>query len=41
MKLHLFTQCHTDEIHTCCFKPNGTLLASGPVEDYKTEIHIY
>ena len=35
-------QCNTEEIHTCCFKPNGTLLASGPVEThYETEIRIY
>ena len=34
-------QCKTDEIHACCFKANGALLATGPVETDETEIRIY
>lgn len=36
----VFLQCDTDEIHTCCFTPNGSVFASGPAEA-ETTICIY
>ena len=33
-------QCDTDEIHTCCFTPNGSVFASGPAEA-ETTLCIY
>ena len=38
--ISVLLQCDTDEIHTCCFTPNGSVFASGPAEA-ETTICIY
>lgn len=38
--IFVILQCDTDEIHTCCFTPNGSVFASGPAEA-ETTICIY